>query len=59
VRRAHALLSDDTAEKRAQDFETLQEWNRQHPELLRGIEGARHRIAARLDEMSRRQEAKP
>jgi hypothetical protein len=34
VRRAHALLSDDTPGKRAQDFETLQEWNRQHPELL-------------------------
>jgi hypothetical protein len=32
VRRAHALLSDDTPGKRAQDFETLQEWNRQHPE---------------------------
>jgi hypothetical protein len=57
VRQAQALLTDDTPEQWAQDVETLRAWSRAHPELARGTEGARERIAARLDVLARRLEA--
>jgi hypothetical protein len=59
VRAAQTALVDDTPEQRAQDLETLQRWSWAHPELARGTEGSRARIAAKLDELARRLETAP
>jgi hypothetical protein len=59
VRQAQAWLADDTPGQRAQDLETLRAWSRAHPELSQGTDGARDRLAAKLDTMARRLEAKP
>jgi hypothetical protein len=53
-----ALLADDTPEQAAADREILQRWARQYPATLYpDDDGARDRIAAKLEEMARRMQA--
>jgi hypothetical protein len=54
----HALLTDDTSEQAAADREVLQRWAHQHPVTLYPVDGARDRIAARLEEMAQRMQAR-
>jgi hypothetical protein len=49
-----ALLADDTPEQAVVDLETLRRWARQHPATLYPVDGARERIAAKLEELARR-----
>jgi hypothetical protein len=49
-----ALLADDTPEQAAADLETLRRWAQRHPATLYLVDGARDRMAARLEEMARR-----
>jgi hypothetical protein len=52
-----APLTDDTPEQAATDLETLRRWAQRHPTTLCPVDGARDRIAARLEEMARRLQA--
>jgi hypothetical protein len=52
-----ALLADDTPEQAAADAEILRRWAQRHPMTLYPVDGARDRIAARLEEMARRLQA--
>jgi hypothetical protein len=53
---AQSLLIDNSPAQAEQDRATLQRYAAQHPELLRGSEGARERINAKLEEMHQRLE---
>ena len=48
------LLADDTPEQVVADLETLRRWAQQYPMTLYPVDGARDRMAARLEEMARR-----
>ena len=53
-----ALLADDTPEQAAADMETLRRWAQQYPATLYLVEGAKDRMAARLEEMAQRLRAR-
>jgi hypothetical protein len=53
-----ALLADDTTEQTAADLETLRRWAQQYPATLYLVDGARDRMAAKLEEMARRLHAR-
>jgi hypothetical protein len=53
-----ALLADDTPEQAAADTELLQRWAHQYPATLYSDSGARERIAAKLEEMAHRMQAR-
>jgi hypothetical protein len=53
------LLAGDSPAQAAADLELLERWARAHPELARGTEGARERIAARLEQQAQRLETTP
>jgi hypothetical protein len=57
IMKALAQLIDDTPDQAEQDRPTLRRWAEQHPELMRGTEGERDRITARLEQIAERQEA--
>jgi hypothetical protein len=52
-----ALLADDTPEQAAADTELLQRWAHEYPATLYPDGGARERIAATLEEMTRRMQS--
>jgi hypothetical protein len=54
----HARLANDSPEQGAADREVLQRWAREHPATLYPDDGARARIAAKLEEMSQRMQAR-
>jgi hypothetical protein len=53
-----ALLADDTPEQAAADLETLRRWAQRHPMTLYQVDGARDRMAVRLEEMEQRLRAR-
>jgi hypothetical protein len=52
-----ALLANDTPEQAAADEAVLRRWARQYPETRYPDDGARVRIAARLEKMAQRLQA--
>jgi hypothetical protein len=55
---ADALLADDTPEQAAADVETLRRWAQRHLATLHPVDGARERIAAKLEQMAQRLQAR-